>query len=391
MNSRIFLFFLGLIAFGLVMTAAVFSITGLAMLYDSSYHIIVAMSIIESSKIIIASLLYRYWKSLLIWLKTYLVIALIILMIITSGGIYGFMTYKYQNVTISLDKINSEMILLEDQEKLLAEDRDRFISDRQKLLEIRNQDISGVIITDSTRYYDSRIRQRAYERYESELLNINRNLDSTNIQLNRIRVKIAGNKTEMIDTGVEVGPLVYMSRVFNTSMDNVMNWFSLLIILVFDPLAVVLVIAFNFVLIKIKEEKIMYSKEIERQKEIERRQQERERTEKEKQKKLEDIQKQKEEQEKRTISIDFKDVVKKITNPIVQSETLQKPIILKKKKNDLQDNLNTVKKIENKITDDEILNSFEDASRKIKLSDNNKQVIYEPGGNVDIDYSIQED
>lgn len=422
-NSRTFATLLGLSATSIAFMAAFFSVSGLAMVYaGSSLLVAIAMGVLEFSKLVTASFLYRYWQDITFKMKSYLVLAVIILMVITSGGIYGYLTNAYQGATISLDKINSEMLLLEDQEKILIEDRDRFISDRQKLLEIRNQDISGITMTDSTRYYDSRVRQRAYERYEGELSAINENLDSTNVQLSRIRGKIADNKTKMIDTGVEVGPLVYMARVFNTSMDTVMNWFSLFIVVVFDPLAVVLVIAFNFVLVKMREDKLAYLREVEREKEAERKRQEKERQDRERKERLEKERKEREDKEreerdKRNISIDFRDVIRKVTGQSSKSEKPKPPTIPEEEKQDEvvsdlvqeavkgeepkkvdktkkkmeQKSKSKVKKVDSSLTDDEIINSFEDASRQARLSGSGRRVVYEPGGGVDIDYSIQED
>ena len=254
-NSRIFAALLGISAIGIAFMAAFFSVTGLSMVYaGSSLFIAVAMGVLEFSKLITASFLYRYWSEISFKVKFYLTLAVVILMVLTSGGIYGYLTNAYQGATIDLDKMNSEIRYLEDQEAGLIADRDRLVQDRNALMEIRNQDVSGISIIDSTRYLDQRYRQRAFDRYKDELQSINSQADSTTARLLRVQDELATKKRAMIDTGVEVGPLVYMAKVFNTSMDRVMNWFSLLIVLVFDPLAVVLIIAFNFVLIKIRDE-----------------------------------------------------------------------------------------------------------------------------------------
>ena len=266
-NSRIFTFLLGLSAFAVATAAAIFSITGLSMLYSGSMlYVAIAMSALEFAKIITASYLYRYWKSTGFGLKTYLTIAVLVLMIVTSGGIYGYLTNSYQGATVGLDKINSQSQVLDQRKENLTAERGRLVGDiatlraeRQSTIGNRNDEI-GVnnLATDSTSMkYRNYRNSQVYKRYNEELTRIDNSisqyttqLDSTNVRLSRANNDISDKKLEMIDTGVDVGPLVYMARIFNTSMDTVMKWFTLVIVLVFDPLAIALIVALNVVLAK---------------------------------------------------------------------------------------------------------------------------------------------
>ena len=274
-NSRIFTFLMGVSAIAVAAAAAIFSVTGLSMLYSGEMvYVAIAMGALEFSKIITASYLYRYWKDTGFGLKTYLTIALLVLMLVTSGGIYGYLTNSYQGATVGLDKIDSQTQVLEQRKQNIIDERERLVSDittlrseRQSTIENRNNEImANNMATDSNSVkFRAWRNSQVHKRYNEELLNIDNNvskytndLDSTNVRLSRINDDISDKKLEMIDTGVEVGPLVYMARIFNTTMDNVMKWFTLVIVFVFDPLAIALIIALNVILMKSKKEKVKY-------------------------------------------------------------------------------------------------------------------------------------
>ena len=261
-NSKIFTFLIGLSAILVATWAAVFSVTGLSMLYSGSLlYVAIAMGVLEFAKIMVASYLYRYWKYAVRGLKYYLSIALLVLMFITSGGIYGYLTNSYQGATIGLDKINSQSQVLDQRKQNLIAERERLTSDigtlrseRQSTIDNRNFEIQqNTQATDSNSVkYRAWRNNQVHKRYNPELERINdqiskytTDLDSTNVRLSRVDNDIADKKLEMIDTGVEVGPLVYMARIFNTDMDTVMKWFTLVIVFVFDPLAIALVVAYN--------------------------------------------------------------------------------------------------------------------------------------------------
>ena len=270
-NSRIFTFLIGLSALAVATAAAIFSVIGLSMLYSGEMlYVAIAMGTLEFSKIITASYLYRYWKATGFGLKTYLTIALFVLMLVTSGGIYGYLTHSYQGATIGLDKINSQSLILEQRKENVIAERERLVSDivilrseRQSTVENRNNEIAAnnmAVDSNSVKYRAWRNSQ-VHKRYNVELTNIDNSvakytidLDSTNVRLSRLNDKISDKKLEMIDTGADVGPLVYMARIFNTTMDTVMKWFTLVIVFVFDPLAIALIIALNVVLAKSKKE-----------------------------------------------------------------------------------------------------------------------------------------
>ena len=271
-NNRVFTFLVGFSAFIVATAAAVFSVTGLSMLYSGEmFYIALAMGSLEFAKIITASYLYRHRKTTGWGLKIYLSIAVLVLMIVTSGGIYGYMTNAYQGATIGLDKINSQTQVLEQRKQNFTDERERLKvdleslrSERRSILDSRAAEIkTNDESTDSLAIkYRSYRNRKVREQYKPELDNIDAqiakymvDLDFTNVRLSNANDNIANQKLDIINTGVDVGPLVYMARIFNTTMDAVMKWFTLVIVFVFDPLAIALIIAYNAIIMRGKQEK----------------------------------------------------------------------------------------------------------------------------------------
>ena len=269
-ESKFFIFLVGFAAVSVAIWAAIFSVTGLSMLYSGSMlYIAIAMGVLEFSKLILASLLYRDWNLIPKWLRPYLLVAMIVLMLVTSGGIYGYLTNSYQGATVGLDKINSQTQVLEQRKQNYTDERERIKGDleslraeRRSIIDSRNNEIRvNDESTDSlTMKYRSYRNRKIREQYKPELDNIDTqiakymvDLDSTNVRLSRANNDIANQKLEIIDTGVEIGPLMYMARIFNTTMDEVMKWFTLVIVFVFDPLAIALVLALNIIIVKKQE------------------------------------------------------------------------------------------------------------------------------------------
>ena len=176
--------------------AAYYSVYGLSKLFSAqAFAVIIMASILEGSKLVTATYLHRYWKKLNLLLKSYLTIAVIVLMMITSLGIYGFLTSAYQTTS-------DELTILDKQISVIEMKKQRFVD--QLSLKIES-------LTDSVTKLDLQV------------LDINSNSELT----------------------AEVGPLKYISNVTGYPMDNIVNYFVLAFIFVFDPLAVLLLISAN--------------------------------------------------------------------------------------------------------------------------------------------------
>lgn len=194
-------------------------------------------------------------------------VGVVTLVLVTSAGIFGYLSNAYQGATLGLDKINSQVQLMEQTKDRLYDERERITNDieilrleRQQTIENRNEEIGSMTITDSTRYYDRLQRQKIFDRYKPELTSLDddmkrlgNNLDNTNTQIADTEQKISDKKLELIDTGADVGPAIYIANALDSDIDTVVLFFIFILIFVFDPLAVVLVIAANMTIVDLQD------------------------------------------------------------------------------------------------------------------------------------------
>ena len=257
-KQRIFPFIIALSALSVSTSAAFYSVSGLSKLFaGASLEVIIMASSLEVSKLVIASLLYQYWDKLNKILRVYLTIAAGVLILITSMGIYGFLSNAYVQTSTLAASADSQIILLESKKQNLTEQRDiltkekeetlKNISDLRSGLTNNNQtykDKKGNILTSSSsgnRTTFERQLDKAISR--QEIVNIK--IDTINSQIFNLESQILETKTTN-EASSELGPLKYISGLTGTPMDTIINWLLLIIIFVFDPLAIALVIAANF-------------------------------------------------------------------------------------------------------------------------------------------------
>lgn len=260
----------------LAISSAFYSVFGLSKLFSGAViAIIIVASILESSKIVLATYIHDYWDKSSKVLKAYMVFALLCLMIITSLGVYGFLTSAYQD-TIKDFKLNqSEISKIEmkiesfnNQLKLIRENETRTQAQLQNLQKIKaNQDVTLSNVYSSDKSKNTRLLEKSitstnslFEKSSSELLNIQNKastiLDSINIYETK---KLELQTTNQIS---EIGPLLYISKALSVEMDTVVNLLVFLIMIVFDPLAVALVFAANSIKIKDKNSFDKYEKNV---------------------------------------------------------------------------------------------------------------------------------
>ena len=212
----------GLVAF----SAAFFSVFGLSKLFaGAETSVIIMAGSLEFAKLVIASFLYRYWDRVPGFLKNYLLIGTIILIFITSAGIFGYLSNAYQGATTEFEKQSTVLMFKEDQLKQLSEDR-QFLKDE---LETAISELPKNYMT---------AKRKLRDEYQPQINDINK-------QTLNVKQEIGDLKTTLVQTGVDVGPAIYLARIFNTEIDTVVKWFIFVLIFVFDPLAVSLVIAAN--------------------------------------------------------------------------------------------------------------------------------------------------
>jgi hypothetical protein len=220
-------------------------------------------SSLEVAKLVVASLLYQYWKELNKLLKTYLIIALVTLMIITSAGIYGYLSSGYQDVANKSGVVDKEIALVDNRIKT-QESSKEFTLEQLKQTQQSIAQLRGALGNNNQTYKDkdgniltttSSANRKSYEKQLEFALNGEKilndkisTLDSTLLVLSEEKLAKESNA----ELAGELGPLKYIAKLTGTAMDKIINWFLMIIIFVFDPLAISLVIAANFAFTQLK-------------------------------------------------------------------------------------------------------------------------------------------
>ena len=216
----------GLSALLVAGSAAFFSVFGLSKLFSGAQlSVIIMAGSLEFTKLVAASFLYQYWYRVSKLLKMYLGIGVITLVLITSAGIFGYLSNAYQGATIDFEKQSTTLLYKEDRLSQLEEDKTYLKEELEQA------------ISELPENYRTAKRQLR-EDYNPKVLELND-------MILGIKQEVGDLKVGLIETGVDVGPAIYLARIFGTDIDSVVKFFIFMLIFVFDPLAVVLVIAFN--------------------------------------------------------------------------------------------------------------------------------------------------
>ena len=228
-RDKYFKYYVGLSALLIAGSAAFFSVFGLSKLFaGATLSVIIMAGSLEFGKIIGASFLYRYWDKIHNWLKIYMTVGVVTLVGITSAGIFGFLSNAYQGATIQFEKQSTTLLYKEDRLEQLEEDKTYL----KEELELSIASLPDNYIT---------AKRKLREEYNPKVLELN------DMILN-VKQDISDLKVQLVETGVDVGPAIYLAKVFNTDIDTVVKFFIFILIFVFDPMAVSLVIAYNRVI-----------------------------------------------------------------------------------------------------------------------------------------------
>ena len=270
---------LGLSALFVAFNAAFFSVSGLSKLFaGASLSVIVMASSLELAKLITAGYLYNYWDKINKSFRLYLSGAVLILILITSLGIYGFLTSAFQDTFNQYSIKEKQLAFLEQKEQFWGDDVIRYdeelkrISDnigtlsnaKSQQIQVRDTSVvGGVRTTISTS--ELRLAQKRIEVEEENRKSVQAKREVAADSLQGIQLKILDLES-MEGVSSELGPLEYLSGLLDRPMDQIINWFILIIIFVFDPLAVALVIAFNNAVMVdrgiVKKEKVVRKREL---------------------------------------------------------------------------------------------------------------------------------
>jgi hypothetical protein len=258
-KQGVFPLLIGLSALSVSASAAFYSVSGLSKLFaGASFEVIVMAGSLEFAKLVTASLLYQYWDTINKALRTYLSVATVVLVLITSMGIYGFLSAAYQETYSKLSLVENQKGFIQKKIDFYQNDVTRYdkeierISDNistlsnAKATTIQIQDASvsgGVRTTVSTAELRMAQNRISVEEKNRKLTQEKRIVASDSLQKFQLQVLELDNNTEIAG---ELGPLQYLSSLTGYPMDKIINVLLLIIIFVFDPLAISLVVAANF-------------------------------------------------------------------------------------------------------------------------------------------------
>jgi len=264
MKERIFPFIIALSALSVSASAAFYSVFGLSHLFaGASTQVIIMAGALEVAKLVVASLLYQYWDKINKLLRAYFIIATFILMVITSGGIYGYLSGAYQETSTQSEFLDRQVAIIDSK-------RTRFIEQRDDLKLTVKELTTALSNPTMIQYVDKESGQLVTTTSSRQRKSLESRLNASKIDLDMVTDSISALDIRVLDAQInnesarELGPLKYMSTLTGQPMATIVNWFMMLIIFVFDPLAIAMVVAANmaFEQLKIKTKENVYGETV---------------------------------------------------------------------------------------------------------------------------------
>ncbi len=212
-------------AFAIEALGTLVSVIGLSTLFGAN-PIIIALAIsLDAGKLVVVSLLYSRWKQMNLLMRSYALIAALVTMVITSAGAAGYLSGEFQKAILGTQEGATQVSILKEQ---------------ITKYEARKKQIDDQIarIPDTT---SARDRTRIIANFKAEQLDLQKKIGAIDAQLPALQVK-------QISVEAKAGPILYVAKAFNIPVEEAVKWVILMIIFVFDPLAVYLIIAGNFLL-----------------------------------------------------------------------------------------------------------------------------------------------
>ena len=239
-------YFTLLVAISIAAVAAWYSIIGLMAIFAAAAIPIAIMGgVLEVGKLVTASWLYNNWRRTPILLKSYLTISVVVLMFITSMGIFGFLSKAHLDQTIQIEGSNG--ILISNLERQISQQR-RIITDGETLLKQLDDTVEVLIEYDRIRGPEGALAVRKGQ--AEQRAEINLSIQSAVSELNALSEELLPLQKERVALEAEVGPLKYIAELIYADeaedmLDEAVRGVIIIIIFVFDPLAVLLLIAAN--------------------------------------------------------------------------------------------------------------------------------------------------
>ncbi len=226
--------------------AAFFSVTGLGVLFSGAAASVMVMAgALEFAKLVAATYLKQEWENIKGFNKWYLVSAVALLMLITSAGIFGYLSNAFQQQNLKLQQVDREIAVYSTKITTNESQINQLTTQLSNLQQ--NQSVildKGKVNSRLLRSIDNKDRQVAT--INKKISSLQDNNAKNNDEINKIKVT-------NLDLEKEVGGFRFVAEAFGMELKNVVKFFIFLIVIVFDPLAVALIIAFNGLIGKKKE------------------------------------------------------------------------------------------------------------------------------------------
>lgn len=215
------------------------SVIGLSALFAGSPIVIVLAVCLDFAKLVAVSFLYKNWNGINLLMKSYMTVATCVLILITSAGAFGFLSGEFQK---SISTSNEQKVLI------------TALTEEQTRLQTRKLEIDKQI----AQLPEKNVRGRTtlMRQFGPEIDRINSRLVEIDKQLPQLKI-------DSIKKNVKIGPITYVAEVFGTTPEAAIKWIILVIIFVFDPLAVSLLVAANYLLTRREAEKSAVEKTLE--------------------------------------------------------------------------------------------------------------------------------
>ena len=250
-------YLVGLSAILVAGCAAYFSVTGLGVLFaGAATSVMVMAGSLELAKLVAATYLKQEWDSLKGFNKWYLTISVGTLMLITSAGIFGYLSNAFQQQNLGLQKVERDIAVYQTQITKNDGEIARYTTQLTNQQNIRNSqeaNLSKQIDKDKSTARVSQMIRNA----DKEISSISKRIDELTKQNNVSLDSINAIKNANINLEREVGGFRFVAEAFNVPLNTVVKFFIFIIVIVFDPLAVALIIAFNGLIMKRNREKIL--------------------------------------------------------------------------------------------------------------------------------------
>ena len=239
-------FLVGFSALLIAGCAAFFSVTGLGVLFSgASTAVMVMAGSLEFAKLVAATYLKQMWDEIKGFNKWYLTIAVGILMMITSAGIFGYLSNAFQAQSLQLQQVDREVLVFSTK-----------IEQNSSQITQLNTQLGQLSSTQSTILEKGKVNNRLLRSIDSkdkQVATINKKISDLQDENAKNNDKINEIKIKNLGLEKEVGGFRFIAEAFGIELKNVVKFFIFLIVIVFDPLAIALIIAFNGLIGKKKE------------------------------------------------------------------------------------------------------------------------------------------